>query len=77
MARQEDRCWRCGARWADEPQPAAEPRVVLPMVLTIPDVRAAAAVGAANGDADRGAREGGTFAVPDGAAAVAGSGGRR
>lgn len=77
MARQEDTCWRCGARCADELQRAAQPRVVLPMALTIPDVRTAAAVGAANGDGDRGAHEGGAFAVPDGAAAVAGSGGRR
>jgi hypothetical protein len=77
MARQEDTCWRCGARCADEPQRAAQPRVVLPMALTIPDVRTAAAVGAANGDADRGAHEGGAFAAPDGAAAAAGSGGRR
>jgi hypothetical protein len=77
MARQEDTCWRCGARCADEPQPAAQPRVVLPIVLTIPGVRTAPAVGAANGDADRGAHEGGAFAAPDGAAAAAGSGGRR
>jgi hypothetical protein len=77
MARQEDTCWRCGARCADELQRAAQLRVVLPMVLTIPDVRAADAVGAANVDADRCAHEGGAFAAPDGAAAVAGSGGRR
>jgi predicted amidophosphoribosyltransferase len=48
MARQEDTCWRCGARCADEPQRATQLRVVLPMLLT-----------------------------PDGAAAAAGSGGRR
>jgi hypothetical protein len=77
MARQEDTCWRCGARCADELQPAAQPRVVLPMALTSPDLGTAAAVGAANGDADRGAHEGGAVDVPDGAAAVAGSGGRR
>jgi hypothetical protein len=77
MARQEDTCWRCGARCADELPRAGQPRVVLPIVLTIPDVRTAAAVAAANGDADHGAHEGGAFAAPDGAAAVAGSGGRR
>jgi hypothetical protein len=77
MARQEDTCWRCGARCADEPQPAAQPRVVLPMVLTIPDVRTAPAVRAGTGMPTGGAHEGGAFAVPDGAAAAAGSGGRR
>jgi hypothetical protein len=77
MARQEDTCWRCGARCADEPQPAAKLRVVLPMVLTIPQVRTADAVGAANVGADRCANERGAFAAPDRAADVAGSGGRR
>jgi hypothetical protein len=77
MARQEDTCWRCGARWADEPQRAAKLRVVLPAVLTMPDVCTADAAGAANVDADRWPNEGGAFAVPDRAADAAGSGGRR
>jgi hypothetical protein len=73
----EDTCWRCGARWADEPQRAAKLRVVLPAVLTMPDVCTADAAGAANVDADRWANKGGAFAVPDRAADAAGSGGRR
>jgi hypothetical protein len=51
--------------------------VVLPAVLTMPDVCTADAAGAANVDADRWANKGGAFAVPDRAADAAGSGGRR
>jgi len=29
MARQEDRCWRCGARWASEQEPRTPLRVIV------------------------------------------------
>ena len=77
MARQGDTCWRCGARWADEPQRAPKLGVVLPAVLMIPDVGTADAAGSAILDADRWANEGGAFAVPARAADAAGSGARR
>jgi hypothetical protein len=76
MARQADTCWRCGAAWAADRQPAAKLRLALPAVLTIPGARIADAAGASL-EADRWANDGGAFAAPDRAMATARSGARR
>jgi hypothetical protein len=76
MARQEDSCWRCGARWAAEEQPPAKLRLAVPAVLTIP-VRIAHAAGPASLDADLRLNAGGAVAEPDRAVAAARPGGRR
>ena len=75
MARQEDTCWRCGARWAAEEQPPTLLRLPVPAVLTIAADDIEDAPGAASLDADRWVSEGATFA-PDRAPAAR-SGGRR
>jgi hypothetical protein len=72
MARQEDTCWRCGARWAAEEQPGDPPPPAGPAGVTIAagDIEDAPAPRASTPSA-----EGGTFA-PDRAVAAARSGGR-
>jgi hypothetical protein len=76
MARQEDACWRCGARPAEEPT-ARTPRLAVPPVLTIVDGNVADAAVAASVDADRWVNEGGTFPGPDRAVATVLSGAMR
>jgi hypothetical protein len=76
MARQEDTCWRCGARWAEE-RPPTILRLSVPAGLTMAAGDIEDAPGAASLDADRWVNEGGTFAAPDRAVAAARSGGRR
>jgi hypothetical protein len=66
MARQENACWRCGARWASEEVPRTALRVITGGPLVRP---AAAAVADARLDADRWMNEGGS--VDSQAAAVA------
>ena len=60
MARQEDTCWRCGARLAAEEQPPTILRLAVPAVLTIAAGDIEDAPGAASVDADRWLNEGGT-----------------
>jgi hypothetical protein len=54
MARQEDTCWRCGARWASEDAPRTTLRVIAG--------GAPRHVAAAHLDGDRWMIEGGSFA---------------
>jgi RNA polymerase subunit RPABC4/transcription elongation factor Spt4 len=72
MARQEDTCWRCGARWASEDTPRTTLHVITggarTHVAAAPDRRIAVAVGdnaraatEAHLDADRWMNEGGSF----------------
>jgi hypothetical protein len=70
MARQEDTCWRCGARWASEDAPRTTLQVIAggaPMhVAGAPHPRLAVAGNAraaaeAHLDADRWMNEGGSF----------------
>jgi hypothetical protein len=69
MARQEDTCWRCGARWAAEEQPPTILCLPVPAVLTITGGDIEDAPDAASLEADRWVNEGGTFAAPDRAVA--------
>ena len=72
MARQDDSCWRCGARWASKDAPRTTMRLIAggaPMhVIVAPDPRIAVAVAdsaraasEARLDADRWMNEGGRF----------------
>jgi hypothetical protein len=58
MARQEDACWRCGARWASEEVPRTALRVIAGGRLVRPAAGAARAD--ARVDADRWMNEGGS-----------------
>jgi hypothetical protein len=62
MARQEESCWRCAARWTTEEQPARTGRVAVP---TVPTIAAAdiADGAAATLDADRWANDGGATRI--------------
>ena len=55
MARQEDACWQCGARWASEDVPQTTLRVIAGGQLTRDTAGAAARL-----DADRWMNEGGS-----------------
>lgn len=55
MARQEDRCWRCGARWSTE----AEPRTTLRVIVGGRSTAAAGDSSIAALDTDRWLNEGG------------------
>ena len=57
MARQEDGCWRCGARWATEDRPRTSLRVIVGGAST----DGAPAPGIAALDADRWLDEGGAL----------------
>lgn len=57
MARQEDRCWRCGARWSTE----AEPRTPLRALIGGGSIDAARDPSIAALDADRWLNEGGSL----------------
>jgi len=57
MARQEDRCWRCGARWATEDGPRTPLRVIVGGAST----DGARDSGIAALDADRWLNEGGAL----------------
>jgi hypothetical protein len=70
MARQDDACWRCGARWVVEEQSATILRLPVRTTLTV-------SAGAAGLDVDRWATDGGTAAVQKGAVTAAGAVGRR
>ena len=87
MARQEDTCWRCGARWAADDAPRTTMRVIAggapTHVAGAPDPRLAVAVAdnaraasEARLDADRWMNEGGSF-DSEAAAALRATTGRR
>ena len=57
MARQEDRCWRCGARWATEEEPRTTLRVIVGGAATA----AAREPGVGALDADRWLNDGGAL----------------
>jgi hypothetical protein len=65
MARQENACWRCGAKWASE----EVPRAVLRVIAGGPLVRRAARVDARL-DAERWMNEGGSVESEAAAAAL-------
>jgi hypothetical protein len=77
MARQEDSCWRCGARWATGEQPTTVLRLSVPPVLTPAADDIVGAPGAATLDVDRWANDGGMTADQDRAVIAASAGGRR
>jgi hypothetical protein len=77
MARQEDTCWRCGARWATEERPATVLRLSVLRVLTPAADDTVGLPGAATLDVDRWANDGGTTADQDRAVIGASAGGRR
>jgi hypothetical protein len=70
MARQEDRCWRCGTQWATEDGPRTTLKVIAggAQVQERPDPAIAVAADGPD-DADRWANDGGSFVAE--AAAVA------
>src|SRR5437899_727897 len=87
VARQEDSCWRCGARWASKDAPRTMLRVNAdgaPMHVAVAPHRRitvavtdnARAAGEARLDADRWMNEGGSFASEAGAALRAATGRR-
>jgi hypothetical protein len=58
MGRQEDSCWRCGARWASEEAPPTTPRVIAGDLLAQPATELARAE--TGRDDDRWTNEGGS-----------------
>jgi hypothetical protein len=73
MARQEDRCWRCGARWATEDGPRTTLRVIAGGAST----DGARDPGIAALDVDRWLNEGGSLDSEAGALSAAATTARR
>lgn len=73
MSRQEDRCWRCGARWSTE----EEPRTTLRVIAGGASTNAARDSSLAALDADRWLDEGGSVDPAAGARSAAPTTARR